>query len=99
MAVKAGNQLALDERLVENAELEELLERRDSKRIARSFLSKEFDDAHKAAVVEIEKLDLGDGAVVRVGRFRIERIEVKPRAVRFESGASTRIQIKPDSDE
>ena len=50
----------------------------------------EADSKAKAA---IERLELPEGGVARVGRFRITRTAVPARSVSFETEASSRISI------
>lgn len=101
MATKAKKeiQLGIDETVIEDGELETALEAREAAKLDLGDVRKVYDSAHKRAMGEIEKQELPEGKVLRAGRFRIERKEVRPRAVRFETGASTRIYITPDGDE
>jgi hypothetical protein len=77
-------QLALDEKVVEIASLEEALEERHSARLAAGEARKAYKEAHEAAKVEIEKLELPEDTPVRAGRFRITRSAVAARSVAFD---------------
>lgn len=93
MPVRQRDQLAFDEKAVEDAALENALELRQKERDALNAVRLRYDEAHEAAQAEIAKLDLADGTAVRVGRFRIERSFVPARSVSFESKASSRTRI------
>jgi hypothetical protein len=93
MALRMVEQMAFDEKLVEDMALESALEERERRKASLSAVRAEFKTAHEAAAVEIEKLDLGDQTAVRVGRFRVSRSSVAARSVAFEAEATTRVQI------
>jgi hypothetical protein len=86
-------QLAFDEKLVEDTALENALEERERRRAALNAVRAEYEQAHEAAKVEIEKLELPADKAVRVGRFRIARTAVAARQVSFDTKATTRVRI------
>lgn len=94
-AAPAGDpQMGMDERIVDDASLEALLDKREELKLARKEAQaafKEKDDAVKARIAEF---DLGDGEVARCGKYRVERKVVKPRSVSFETSGSSRYAIK-----
>lgn len=92
-------QLALDEKVVEIPELEDALEERQSAKAAAGEARKAYKEAHEAAKVEIEKLELPDDTPVRAGRFRITRSAVSARSVAFETSPTTRLNITYLGDE
>jgi hypothetical protein len=93
MPVRQRDQLAFDEKAVEDTRLENALEERQKRKDSLDAVRVRYDEAHEAAQAEIARLDLADGTAVRVGRFRIERRYVPARAVSFESKASSRTRI------
>lgn len=103
MATVAKDQLALDETVVDEAALETALEARESLRIAASTARLELARADELAKGEIARV-IGpalneDGAVFRVGRFRVERKTSKAMSVSFETQAKDRISIGVVKDE
>lgn len=94
MAVQDKAQLAMDETVVEDPELAKLLEARlragDDKREVAGV----YKLADQAAKDGIAKLDLADGDVVRVGRFRIAKKATEPRHVSFDSAPGSRVTIE-----
>lgn len=93
MAVRQRPQMAFDEKAVEDAALENALELRQKRKDSLDAVREQFNEANEAAQAEITKLDLGDGTVVRVGRFRIERKFYPGRSVQFESVGKSRTRI------
>ena len=87
------DQLALDETVVEDEVVEHALLHRQDRKAAMGQLRKEYQAAHEAAKVAIERLELPDGGAVRVGKFRIQRIERGPRSVAFETQPTTQLKI------
>jgi len=73
MAVKPKDQLALDEKVVVDAQLEQLLDEREDARAARLDAQRAFDSADAKAKARIETHDIGLDAAIRVGRYRISR--------------------------
>lgn len=98
MAARAKNQLAMDERVVRDAELEDALEARlrayDDLSEVRGVFSRKDEEAR----AKIDALKLSDGEVVRVGRFRVERRYIEAREVAFSSKPSSRIAIRLNED-
>ena len=92
-SIDGSGQIAMDERIVEDATLSDLLEKRlrlgDDKR----EIGKSYKAADSEAKEAIAKLDLADGDAVRVGRFRIAKVSVPPRSVAFETDGTSRLQI------
>lgn len=98
MPARAKNQLAMDEQMVQDAALEQALEDRQKAWESKQAVVKRFDEAHELAMAEIEKLELPEGGIVRVGRFRITRDAVPPAVVSFERKAASRVTIAPSED-
>jgi len=86
-------QLALDETLIEDAELEESLEHRQELKDAASEARADYKLADDEAKAAIEKQELPEGKIIRVGRFRIERKTVAARKVSFETSPGSRVSI------
>ena len=93
MALRAVPQLGFDETVVEDDDLEEALEDRQSARDVLNTHRKAFDEANEKANVEIAKQELPDGKVLRIGRFRVTRSAVSARSVSFDVKATTRVRI------
>jgi hypothetical protein len=99
MSLRAVDQLAFDEQLIEDTRLEAALEERQRRKDSLSAVRLAYDEACDAANFEIEKLELPVGAAARVGRFRITRTHVPGRSVSFESKATTRVKIALADDD
>ena len=96
MAVKERGQLGLDERIVEDAELERLLIARADRHSALASVRAQFEEADAEAKTALERLKLADGDVVRIGAFRVEKVVTPPRAVSFETEEKSRLRIEAD---
>lgn len=94
MAIDGSGQLGMDERVLEDAELAKLLEARlragDDKREVAGV----YKLADQAAKDAIAKLELADGDIVRIGRFRITKKVTEPKHVEFDSAGGSSLQIK-----
>jgi hypothetical protein len=99
MPSRVQAQLALDEHVIDDSDLEDALEERHRLRVLSSEHRKAYDEADEAAGVEIAKLELPDGQAVRCGRFRITRTARAARSVAFETKASSRVRITLLEDE
>jgi hypothetical protein len=89
-------QTSIYETTREDPELEAALRSRESMKSAAGIAKQNFETADTKAQSLIAKLDLGDGAVVRVGDFIITSKRTKGHTVQsFEVAASERIRIKP----
>lgn len=92
MAARPQPQTALDEQVVESAELERVLEDREVAKGAAGEARKKFstlDDLAKGTIA-----DLDDDATVRVGRFRVAKRSVAGRSVAFDTNPTSRLSIK-----
>ncbi len=87
-------QLALDEKVVENPALEKALDARLRAADDRAEAAKVFKRHDTEAREAIAALQLEDGDVIRVGRFRIKKSAVEPRHVEFDAAATQRISIR-----
>lgn len=92
-------QLAFDEQVIEDADVEAALEEREKRKESLSAVRAVYDEAHEKATAEIGKLELPVGGAARVGRFRITRQALKARAVTFETKESSRLRIALIEDE
>ena len=93
MPEKVEAQLALDEEVIEDAELEALLERRLAFYDRLAPIQKEYREI-TAQVKEAVKERLEVGTTARIGRFRLEVIDVPWREVEFTSGARVDVRIR-----
>lgn len=86
-------QTSLYEREIEDAELEAALDLRAKKKDDAGVAKKAADEADAAMRALVAKYELGEGSVVRVGKYVLTNRKVKGRAVAFETAATTRLQI------
>ena len=91
--LQSVDQLAMDEQVIDDADVEAALEEREKKKASLQAVRKIYDGAHEAAVAEIAKLELPEGGAARVGRFRITRAAIPARSVTFDTKASSRLRI------
>jgi hypothetical protein len=94
MPTQVRGQLGMDEKIVDDKELEAALEQRENDRadvlVARQSLT--MSDTKARAL--IDKLGMEEGDAVRVGRFRITKQLVPAHEVTFEAEESERIRIR-----
>lgn len=93
MSTTANPQISMYEKTVEDATLEAALEARFKLVEQRKALNKRLKEADGHARTLLEPLELGDGSVVRVGRFLVSRRKVASREVSFSTDPTTRLQI------
>jgi hypothetical protein len=86
-------QTALYEKVVEDKRLESALEARQAMKLERKELNKRYREADAKSKAFLEELELGDNAVVRVGRFLVSRRPVAARDVAFSTDPTSRLQI------
>lgn len=96
MTARPQAQIELGEQIIENAELEQALEARETAREAVAAARKIYDEADTAAKAAIAELDL-DGPA-RCGRFVIRELDVAARSVAFETEPGTRLSISVVDD-
>lgn len=92
-ALRSVDQMAFDEQVIEDAEIEAALEDREKKKHSLDAVKKIFDGAHEHAMLKISELELPEGGVARVGRYRITRTAVPAGHREFDTKASSRIRI------
>jgi hypothetical protein len=90
---KSDDQLAFDEKVIEDPELEEALEDREKVKSQRSALNAKFKQKHEHAVEMIDELDITEDTVVRCGRFRLSKSHVDSRSVEFTTSPTERLTI------
>jgi hypothetical protein len=83
----------MDETTIEDAELEDALEKRQVEKSALSEQRKAYKEANEATKVGIAKLELPDGHAVRIGRFRITRTAIPGRHVDFDVDPRSQVSI------
>ena len=93
MATRSSDQLAFDEKVIENRDLERLLDRRSAAKDQAAAANAEARKADEAARAAIEALDIGTDAAVRVGRYRITKTMTEARTVSFDVEAKERVSI------
>lgn len=99
MATTPQAQTALDERLVEDKDLEKLLEDRERAKGAAGEARRKYSTLDDLAKEKVEDLALVDDETVRIGRFRISQVSVAGRSVSFETTPTSRLKIKTDGDD
>lgn len=87
-------QLAMDERVVKDPELEAALEARLRAYDDAAEVRRVYEEKDEVAKGLLEKLELADGMVVRVGRFRVEKRFIPEKEVSFTSRSTSRLAIK-----
>ena len=97
--MKVIGQVGMDERVIEDSELEAALEERLSRKNSYSELQRQYGEADKRAKGLVEALGLSTGEVIRVGRFRIEKRATAGRAVSFETKPGSRISVSVDEED
>lgn len=93
MAVTNDPQHSIYETTIENDTLATALDERAELRQTKLEATKAFNDADKSVKQQIDALDLGVGAPVRIGNYVVSVKETKGRSVAFETEPSTKIQI------
>jgi hypothetical protein len=91
--LRAVEQTAFDEQVIEDEEIEAALEDRDKKKRSLDAVRKVFDGANEHAMLKVSELELPEGGAARVGRFRITRTAVPAGHREFDTKASSRIRI------
>ena len=91
-------QLAIDERVVRDAALEDALEARYRIQGDLQEIRKVYEEKDTTAKGLIDALGLSTGEVIRVGRFRVEKRHVEAKEVAFTSKESSRIAIRLNED-
>lgn len=99
MATTATDQTSLDEREIEDEELEQILNDREIAKGKKAEATKKFKTLDDLAKDRLEELGIDPDEVVRIGRFRCAKSEVPSRAVSFETEPTTRMSIGVAKDE
>ena len=97
MSTKVKAQLGMDERVVEDSELEAKLEAREGLAQARRTAVIRFKGADQQARDALEALDIEVGTPVRIGRFRVTKQPLGSRSVSFETDPTVRLRISADA--
>ena len=101
MALRAVPQMAMDEVVITDPEIEQALEKRQVQKDALGRVRAVYEEADDEAQALLGRLELPvGGQPARVGRFRIAKAMSKPRSVQFETGPKvrTRIQLVGEED-
>jgi len=96
---EADDQLSLDEKTVEDDEIEEALEQREKLKEHKNNATKDYRTAHDRVVGLIDQLGVSEDQAVRVGRFRLSRSHVAGRNVAFETLPTDRLVISCEDDQ
>lgn len=90
---KEKAQISMDEKVIDNPELEKLLEERQEAK----ELATEFRKADKKVKDEIAKIEILEP--IRIGRFVISKKSTEGRHVDFETMPGMRVSIKTKDEE
>jgi hypothetical protein len=99
MAATVDPQEGMFDRVVEDGDLISALEEREKRRKSFKALEAKYKEADERAKGLIDTYNIGDGEVVRAGRFRIKITRTASREVSFETSASRRMRISTLDDE
>lgn len=88
-------QASIFERTIENAELEAILEKRETARVAKGKATKTFKQADAAARELLEKIELEEERPARVGRFVVSTKSFPGGSRTFDVAPSSRLYIRP----
>lgn len=91
-------QLATDETLIEDAELEKALNDRETAKGRKVEATNKFKAIDQAVKDKLGEHGIEEGDAVRVGDFRIARIAVAPKEVEFSTAKTTRLNITRDEE-
>jgi len=97
MAIVPIRQTSLEETVVEDADLESALERREKAKERAAAARKTFTEADDAAKALAREHTLDDGPI-RVGRFVLTERHLAGRSVAFDTEPTTRISIRVSGD-
>jgi hypothetical protein len=89
----SDDQLAFDEKVIEDPDLEKALEEREKVKAQRSALNAKFKEKHEQAVELLDELDVTEDTVIRCGRFRVSKSHVDSRSVEFTTSPTKRLTI------
>lgn len=85
-------QISMDDKFIEDPELEKLLEERQVAKEATSVANKEYRGLDEKAQAKVLALDLTE--TVRCGRFLLSKKVIEPKEVSFETAESVRARIQ-----
>lgn len=88
-------QTSLYETTIDNPTLAEQLDRRQKLKDTKAAAERAYRSANEAVKTELEKLDLGTNAPVRIGDFVVRLAPVSARQVAFETSPTSRLVISP----
>jgi hypothetical protein len=99
MPLELVEQTAIDERVVDNTDLEAALEKREKLKEQRGKATKVFNEADEQAKGMLAEFALEDGEVARCGRFRIAKKTTIARSVNFDVEPGSRLVISTIGDD
>lgn len=92
-ALRAVDQLGMDEHVIPDKEVEAALEARQRAKEALAAPQAAYTEAHEVAKGLIGRLELPEGATARVGRFRVTARHIPARVTSFDTKARTQLSI------
>lgn len=100
MAIRGRAQIALAEKFIEDPELEQLLEERETASDEKKQAADEFKEIDEKAKDHIARVapDIPVGERRRCGRFVISKSESEPADVAFKRGGGVRLNIRVSED-
>jgi hypothetical protein len=93
---RADAQMEIDEKQIDDANLEAALEERETLRVAKLEAQREFKDKDDNVRDRLAEFSLAVGEVARVGRFKIKKVQRQPVDVSFSTAPQPRLDIKAD---
>lgn len=95
MATKTAPQISMDDKWLEDPDLEQLLISREAAKEAKGQAAATFNGWDDKAKAHIEKLDLTENELRRCGAFLVSVSRSKGRSVSFDTeGGKRRIKIR-----
>lgn len=99
MPPTAQPQTALDEKVIDDSELEKALDDRERAKGAKAEATSVFKTKDDVVKGKLDDLGLEVGQVARIGRFRIEKRQTESSHVEFERGGGEKLSIKLAQDD
>jgi hypothetical protein len=95
MAVSQKEQLGIDERVLDDPELERALEEREKAKAGKNEAARTFNTKDEVVKNRLEELDIEVDEPVRIGRYVCSRTKVAAKSVAFDTAETTRLAITP----
>lgn len=93
MPARPVDQIAMDEQVIDDPVVEKALDKRQQAKLAKEAPVAAYREADEVAKEAIKRLELPDGGVARVGRYRITKTFVNGRDVSFSTAGRSQVRI------